>query len=390
MTTGAQIGDTQVNRGDPINVNLAVLNRSSVQPDSVEVAVYEHVQWSATRHSDVSKRKVGMISINPENLPGASKLEETERKVAIASAMHTGVDPDTAEVFSLVCQSAPVQVSVDRSAHYSYASHGLVRVSHSIVIETRTGMCISNPLIETMIRVAPEVKVMVPEAGPAPTQVAESGMGQWNAKAPELFAGVSLATPVNVPTGQPAVYGGAVAASTGNDGDNDDMEAEELAASGKSFAVAAASAPPAPIAAFAADAPPTFEQLMKDMDLTLDDPKLLTERLESDTWRPLLESLTPEQFGAVINAVDFPFDQPRAAKMLADARGTEGYSCAHIAACIGSAKMETASKQNIVSDLLNGASDKATAAKVVYDLLDPYDRLVTSSAVQWDQLLASS
>ena len=86
--------------------------------------------------------------------------------------------------------------------------------------------------------------------------------------------------------------------------------------------------PPAPL-----HEPGTMAALKELMDRAFDDLTMLAELLgqpESPAaWRPLLESLSPADFGTIVGEVNLEFDQPKVAELLAkQLRG--GVTAAHI------------------------------------------------------------
>jgi len=179
---------------------------------------------------------------------------------------------------------------------------------------------------------------------------------------PADWSNVVVAEAVVLPMGQ-AVVGGAAQESGG-------QGAGEQAHDGAPMAVVPAATLLNPAG--------TMGALKETMDRAYDDFTMLTELLgrpeSAEAWRPLLENLSPADFGTVVGEVNLEFDQPKVAELLGkQLRG--GVTAAHII----EANRKAAENQppTIVTKL----------APLCVDLHDNVDA-IEAGLSEWDKILS--
>jgi len=82
-------------------------------------------------------------------------------------------------------------------------------------------------------------------------------------------------------------------------------------------------------------APPSLPILLNDMQQSINDFALISQKLSDPQWVALFRSLTPVEFGSVISCVNTAFDQPRVAMLLAPhLHQGAGIQCVDVAAAV--------------------------------------------------------
>ena len=82
-------------------------------------------------------------------------------------------------------------------------------------------------------------------------------------------------------------------------------------------------------------APPSLPILLNEMQQSINDFALISQKLSDPQWVALFRSLSPVEFGSVISCVNTAFDQPRVAMLLAPhLHQGAGIQCVDVAAAI--------------------------------------------------------
>ena len=118
------------------------------------------------------------------------------------------------------------------------------------------------------------------------------------------------------------------------------------------------------------------------MDRAFDDFSMLTDLLvrpeNAETWKPLLETLSPADFAAVVGAVNIQFDQPKVAELLArQLRG--GVTTEHIIKVIK--KAAQGQPPTIIKKLAPLCIDMQQNVNAIEAELSEWDRILTKQVL---------
>ena len=338
---GAGVDDTLLGRGQSVGVGIAVQNESSKKLESLEATITERVVWRARGHSNSSYRTIAQTAWDMGAVAG---LEELSSEALSQARERAAASPGEAHTKTLEAMAASLlsgrqreTLTVAPDARDSYRGSCL-SVARRCYVTSRTPCCVTEPQLEVPVRIGtrplPQPQpptatvvgaVVMPSAtaypAPPPLVLAEAiPLDEEEQRAisavPADWSGAVVAGAVVLPMGQ-AVLG---CEKQENDGDGDDG-----GGGGTPMAMVAA---PAPL-----DEPGTMAALKALMDRAFDDLTMLAELLgqpeSAAAWRPLLESLSPADFGTIVGQVNLEFDQPKVAELLAkQLRG--GVTAAHI------------------------------------------------------------
>lgn len=227
--------------------------------------------------------------------------------------------------------------------------HGsLITISHTLIVEVKTGDCIDDPQISIPI-----------QAGPARTNETSTSNEQQSEE-PEIvfdFDHATTAETVYVPSNV-AQLGGAA---------HDYPETEEEIEIEPEIQVAPTAA--APRAA-------SVENLLQEMKESVQDFSLIKKFLELDEWRSVLSAISSEQYGQIVKQVDLDFDQPKVAEEIA--KVVSNFTCDHVAAAV--TNCSEWNKATIVEKLLPHVNDLAQNKEKILSRLSDWDRTVTERA----------
>ena len=383
---GAGVDDTLLGRGQSVGVGIAVQNESSKRLASVEATITERVVWRAGGHSNSSHRTIAQTAWDMGAVAGLEELSSEAlsqaRERAAASPGEARTKTLEAMATSLLSGRQRETLTVAPDARDSYRGSCL-SVAHRCYVTSRTPCCVTEPQLEVPVRIGtrplpppqPPVATAVGAVGvpaataypaPPPLVLAEAiPLDEEEQRAmgalPADWSGAVVAGAVVLPMGQ-AVLGGAAQEKSGGE------------AGGAQVPYGTPiGPPPAPL-----HEPGTMAALKELMDRAFDDLTMLAELLgqpeSAPAWRPLLESLSPADFGTIVGQVNLEFDQPKVAELLAkQLRG--GVTAAHII----EANRKAAENQppSIIAKL----------APLCVDLHDNVDA-IEAGLNQWDKVLS--
>ena len=388
---GAGVDDTLLGRGQRVGVGIAVQNESSKKLECVTATIQEHVVWRAAGHSNTSLRTIAETAWDMDAMVGLTELSKEDLKAAREAAKASPGEAHTKTLetlaASLLSGRQRETLTVAPDARDSYRGSCL-STTHRCYVTSKTPCCVTDPQLEVPVRIGtlplplppqPNLQpmpvavgaVVMPTAAaypvPPPMVLAEAipldnDEQQAISAVPADWSGVVVAEAVVLPMGQ-AVVGGATQQSGGED-------AEEQAHDGAPMAVEPA--------AVLLHQPGTMAALKEIMDRAFDDLTVLADLLgrpeSAEAWRPLLENLSPADFGTIVGEVNLEFDQPKVAELLGrQLRG--GVTAAHII----EANRKAAENQppTIVTKL----------APLCVDLHDNLDAIETGLS-EWDKILS--
>jgi len=120
---------------------------------------------------------------------------------------------------------------------------------------------------------------------------------------------------------------------------------------------------------------------LDEMSVSVNDFDILSSKLQSADWRPVLSGLTPQEFGSIIAHVNMDFDQPRVAAMLAPhVNGGNCFTCVY---CLSA--LQNAAQWNrtaMVQKLLPLCVDARTGFTMLQEELSPWEQTVTARDFQ--------
>ena len=388
---GTGVDDTLLGRGQSVGIGIAVLNESSKRLECVTATIKEHVVWRAAGHSNMSLRMIAHTAWDMDAMVGLEELSKGELKAARQAAKESPGEAHTrtleALAASLLAGQGRETLTVAPDARDSYRGSCL-STTHRCYVTSKTPCCVTDPQLEVPVRIGtlplplplPQTPLMpipmamgtvvVPTAvaypDPLPVVMAEAIPLDKDEQCaitavPADWSGVVVAEAVVLPMGQ-AVVGGAAQESGG--------QGAEQANDGAPMAVVPA--------AVLLHQPGTMAALKEMMDRAFDDLTMLADLLgrpeSAEVWRPLLENLSPADFGTVVGEVNLEFDQPKVAELLGrQLRG--GVTAAHII----EANRKAAENQppTIVTKL----------APLCVDLRDNIDA-IEAGLSEWDRILS--
>jgi len=157
VTIGAAIDDTQVGRGQEVDIFLACHNDSTAIIQNVSITLYEVMSWS----TDVQQRQASTTLLALDNVA----LSGTERHGAslIRRLVEGDRNNNNAQIYreiheSLANRRNRIRFKVPQEARDSYNGK-LVRVSHFVDISFKTDVGASNPAQTIPIKIGcPPVK----------------------------------------------------------------------------------------------------------------------------------------------------------------------------------------------------------------------------------------
>ena len=126
---------------------------------------------------------------------------------------------------------------------------------------------------------------------------------------------------------------------------------------------------------------PSLAVLLEEMTASVNDLDIISSKLRSNDWRPVISALTPTDYGAIIAHVCMEFDQPQVAELLAPHVGAgNGFTCAY---CL--CALENAAQWNrtaMVQKLLPLCVDVRTGFTILQEELSPWEKTVCAHDFQ--------
>lgn len=124
---------------------------------------------------------------------------------------------------------------------------------------------------------------------------------------------------------------------------------------------------------------PSLALLLEEMTASVNDFDIISSKLRSNDWRPIISTLSPADYGAIIAHVCMEFDQPRVAELLAPHVGND-FTCAY---CLSA--LENAAQWNrtaMVQKLLPLCVDVRSGFTMLQEALSPWEKTVTAREFQ--------
>ena len=124
---------------------------------------------------------------------------------------------------------------------------------------------------------------------------------------------------------------------------------------------------------------PTFEKVLDEMLVSVDDLDIIERKLQDPEWRPILVHVSAEEYGLIIGHVNKEHDQPTvavaiASAMFADSLSGVIFTCEHIVKAVQMAADWT--RTSIVQNLLPYCCDLVESRKHLTEILTPWELTV--------------
>lgn len=328
MLFGARASDTLLDQGEQMDVGMSCRNHTISSIKDIKAKFIETVKWQARSHSkDFSRTLVEedfplVPSTNRLKEKGASKgLDAYFREMSdeLASGKHSA---------SITCPLNSIPNFKGK----------LIRVTHHIEIKVQTGMCVTNPVIRIPVRV-----------GPSRPDSKKSTMKDQ----PEMQEDGAISASKAVVGQSDFKFGGATRTLTEN-GENvtlDDQPNENVV-------------------------PPSFDNLIKEMNVSLDDYDIICDKMKIAEWMPVFESLTSKMYGQIIKEVDYAFEQGPVAELIA--KKIKNFTCTHVVAALTNCFQW--SKCSIVDKLLIYVTDLKQNEVQILNCLSDWEKINTEAA----------
>lgn len=120
---------------------------------------------------------------------------------------------------------------------------------------------------------------------------------------------------------------------------------------------------------------PTLEGLLEDLDLSLDQYDLLSTKLKDIEWAILFGSLSPEEFGTIINHINFGDIQTMVGVLIATAFGGD-FTCAHCAEAISNT--QEVFRTSMAESLLPYCVDLSESNEAIRNQLSEFEQIIVA------------
>lgn len=337
MLFGARVSDTLISRGEAVTVSMSCRNRTTVPIDSITATLIEYVAWNAKGHS--SSQSTVLVCQEFSRFPGLERMQS----FSLVNEWNPGLDmEDVAR--DLESAKNVATVIAPSTIRHTYTGT-LISVKHVLKVEVNAGACISSPIIFIPIQAGSasmEGTVLQPNNSLASPQQEE----------PDItfdFANAMTTSAVYVPNSQ-AVMGGAAYEK--------EDEAKKAAPLTNELRT------------------PNLQNLLLDMSESINDFGMIQEKLTKSDWQPIFQSLSPSDFGRIIQKVDLDFDHAKVAELLAT--GVHNFQCHHVISAI--ATCSEWNRATIVEKTIPFCNDLALNKDKILNVLSEWDKLVTQKA----------
>ena len=383
VSMGASVTDSQVGRGQALDLHLACRNQSTTEIRRVEIKLIEHLSWT-NKHKlqeddeDAPEATIELLSLSDVDLSGLDKYRRKRSDVRNEALDPLSQATTLQEIYDeLLSGHSNVSLQVPFKARDSYSGQ-IIRISHYLQIKLQTGRMQSNPALKIPIRIGtPPTLRLAP--GQRPTDISLQ---------PQPVTAVSLGPEIQNAAPQPAQHDEipiVAAVSIPNDAIEASMTtagADVIVLGGDAVVELSGSGSLAdliPVPPPSEDMlPVSMERLFRDMSRSIDDYGILTNKLSDPAWRQLIASLSTDDYGRIISRLSNPFDQPRVATLLAPHLAV--FSCAHAAAAVRNSSEWNRSA--VAQWLLPHCVDIATDHELIRNELNEWDRTVTANDFQ--------
>lgn len=380
------VDDTLLGRGQSVGVNVAIENESTMSLESVSITITETVEWWVNdgwgdRISNTCERDIAQTMWKMDTLSGLGAVSKEMLKAAKedatpwscctsrrAAARNPGAARTRAsrlEALAAALNSGEQRekVTVTPDARDSYMGSCLSTTHRCYVTSALKTLFAIDPELEVPVRIGtPPVAmgtVLAPTAVPPPIVLAQAIPLDEDERdaittVPANWSGVVLADAFVLPMEQAVVGGTAQSGGEKEAQEGGEKEVEEG----------------------------TMAGLKVLMDRAFDDFSMLTDLLvrpeNAETWKPLLETLSPADFAAVVGAVNIQFDQPKVAELLArQLRG--GVTTEHIIKVIK--KAAQGQPPTIIKKLAPLCIDMQQNVNAIEAELSEWDRILTKQVL---------
>jgi hypothetical protein len=391
VSIGASVTDSQVGRGQDLDLHLACRNDSTAAIRRVDIKLFEEMEWST------GKATVTHLHLPDVDLPGLEKFRRSRIDVRNIQADRTSEAVHYQEIFlDLVSGRSHLALKVPASAHDSYKGQ-IIQISHYVEIKLKTGSMVTDPVVRIPIRVGTPVGRTSPQQdfpnvlpNPEIPINSFSGTPDPEISIPVQYDGIPIVSAIALPAdtfhapmaiADPTVIvlGGNAIVQDSFNSLEDLSDLEPLPAPQRPTDRVSDLEPlPAPQR-------PTdrvsLDRLLFEMAQSIDDYGILECHLEDSEWRQLFARLTPDEFGNVILRVSDEFDVPRVAALLAPyLNGGNNFTCLYAAAAVQSSCEWN--RSCVVQRLLPMCVDVTTEYERIRDELNAWDRTVTENDFQ--------
>jgi hypothetical protein len=127
---------------------------------------------------------------------------------------------------------------------------------------------------------------------------------------------------------------------------------------------------------------PTLEGLLEDLALSLDQYVLLSNKLKDIEWAIFFGSLSPEEFGTIINRINFGDVQTMVGVVIATAFGGD-FTCAHCAEAISNT--QEVFRTSMAESLLPYCVDLSESNEAIRDQLSEFEQIIVALHALDDQ-----
>jgi hypothetical protein len=339
MIFGAQVSDTAIGRGEPVTISMSCRNRTTVPIESVVTTLSQTISWSARGHSAQQTTTLAARDFG--------KFRGLERIQSLSLIKELSVGRDMQDIARDLEEANYTATIVMPSTAQDTLAGSLIRVDHVLTVVVNTGSCITKPTIVIPIQAGPS---------PTPTSSHPPPSAPLQQGEPEIvfdFSSAMTSPTVCVPSTH-ALMGGAAY-------DKEDGE-EDIAV--------------APFPSTGEPRSASVDNLLLDMNESIHDYGLIKEKLGNPDWQPVFQTLSPSNFGTIIQKVDLDFDQAKVAELMAFDIGD--FRCDHVVAAI--AKCSDWNRATVVEKLLPFCKDLPQNKDKILNVLSDWDKTVTQRA----------
>mmetsp|Transcript_4047 Transcript_4047/g.11459 ORF Transcript_4047/g.11459 Transcript_4047/m.11459 type:complete len:966 (+) Transcript_4047:250-3147(+) len=338
FSMGARVDNTQVGRGEAINIFLACRNEATVPVERVEVKLIQEVQWNAQTQGEDGGEEVLAI-LDDVTLPGLHRDSIAQYKM---------VDLDTTEhkestgysiYVDLMAKENRVSMIVPTLALDSFT--GLkVKVSHYIRVTLVTMSTKGNPSTQIPIKIGHSSRLngqrgmalsLMPSLPTMPTL-------------PKVLEENAIQMPLSEPK-----------RSKEADKIQNYDKIDHTAKTSKNYNN------------------PSLDSLLHEMAAAVNDFDVVANKVQFIEWAVFLGDLSPDDYGTIIGHVTVDFSQTRVGVFLAR-HISEGFTCEHCVAAVQNTTMPF--RPNMVEALLPFCTDLSDNHELIREQLSEFEQVV--------------
>jgi hypothetical protein len=326
---GARVKNTQVGRGETLQISLACRNIATCEIEQVQVKLVQELSWTAKTQGGYGTET--LIEKDDVYLPGLERDAKDRSKVDELNTEKKQEEISCEIYLDLLSNENKLFLVIPQHTRDSYTTGVNIKVSHYVRIELLTMSTVGNPSTQIPINVGnPSVSAT-----------------KTSAKLPSSST---------------------VAGSFPDGKAKDSSVSDYNASSG--------------ILHLPADLDPSLPLLLDELSVSMNDFDIIANLMKDMKWSILLGDLDPEEFGTIIAHVNLEFSQARVATFLAR-HIAEGFTCAH---CVAAVQNTTeAFRAMMVEALLPYCVDLAENHELIRAQLSQFEQLsITMSTVERD------